>query len=159
MALKLGRTRVPEASAAAGHGPDLRTWRPPNNFFSTTPTSVVVQRSAEKPASGWETVPSGGNSCIPSTNLMHPSQGVKHSRKMDASTVAAGATVKQSDGDDAQSLAFYLERGYSTFSSERLATSSIKNFRHYAVAGKFLVHTDHKPLIYAFQPHSLKSFF
>ncbi len=64
---------------------------------------------------------------IPSTNLVHPSQGVKHSREMDASTVAAGATVKQSDGDDAQSLAFYLERGYSTFSSERLATSlSIK---------------------------------
>ncbi len=33
---------------------------------------------------------------------------------------------------------------------------SVKHFRHYAEAGKFVVYTDHKPLIHALLSHSDK---
>ncbi len=90
--------------------------------------------------------------------LAHPSPGAPVSLMVDASTVAAGASLQQGDVDDPRPLAFFsrkftaTERRYSTFGRELLAAYlSVKHFRHYAEAGKIVVYTDHKPLIHALQ--------
>ncbi len=95
--------------------------------------------------------------------LTHPSPGAQLSLKVDASTVAAGATLQQGDLNDPGPLAFFsrkftaTERRYSTFGHELLAAySSVKHFRHHAEAGKIVVYTDHKPLLHALLSHSDK---
>ncbi len=83
---------------------------------------------------------------------------------VDASTIAAGATLQKGDLNNPRPLAFFslkftaTERRYSTFGRElRAVYLSVKHFRHHAEAYKIVVYTDHKPLLHALQSHSDKN--
>ena len=76
----------------------------------------------------------------------------------DASDTAVGADLQQRIGDAWQPLAFYshkinpAQQKYSPYYRELLAVyEAIKYFHHMVEGRPFVIFTDHKPLIYAFQ--------
>nr|CTR11708.1 unnamed protein product [Calliphora vicina] len=92
-----------------------------------------------------------------STLLFHPISDAELVVKVDASDFAIGAVLEQKVGNDWQPLSFFTkkltdtEKRYSTYDRELLAIyAAIKYFRDYVEGREFSVHTDHKPLIFAF---------
>ena len=90
--------------------------------------------------------------------LAHPSSNVPLALVTDASDVALGAALEQQVDNAWQPLGFFsrklskAETKYSTYDRELLAIyEAIRHFRHLLDARHFVVKTDHKPLIYAFQ--------
>jgi cleavage and polyadenylation specificity factor subunit 1 len=82
----------------------------------------------------------------------------------DASDLAIGAVLEQRTGNDWQPLGFFskklsnTERNYSTYDRKLLAIhESIKYFRHLVGARNFVIKTDHKPLVFAFQQRPEKA--
>lgn len=76
----------------------------------------------------------------------------------DASDTAMGAVLQQKLDDTWQPISFFSRKlskaqcNYSTYDRELLAVyHAIKYFRHWLEGKHFIVFTDHKPLIYAFQ--------
>ena len=92
-----------------------------------------------------------------STLLFHPISSAELVIKVDASDFAIGAVLEQKVGNDLQPLSFFTkklsdtEKRYSTYDRELLAIyTAIKHFRDFIESREFSVHTDHKPLIFAF---------
>lgn len=82
----------------------------------------------------------------------------------DASDTAVGAVLEQLEGDIRRPLGFFskklspTEQSYSTYDRELLAVyQGIKYFKPNLEARKFIICTDHKPLIYAFHQKSDKA--
>lgn len=92
-----------------------------------------------------------------STLLFHPICDAELEIKVDASDFAIGAVLEQKICNVVQPLAFFTkklsetEKRYSTYDRELLAIySAIKYFRDLIEGREISVHTDHKPLIFAF---------
>lgn len=99
-------------------------------------------------------------SLIQTTTLAHPTPNSNLALVTDASNVALGASLEQQEPGDMswRPLAFFskklsnAEKNYSTYDRELLAIySAIKFFRHILEGRNFVIKTDHKPLVYAFQ--------
>jgi len=82
----------------------------------------------------------------------------------DASDTSIGAVIHQEEKRELQPLAFMSKKlstaqtKYSPYDSELLAIyTAIKHFRHFLEGRNFIIYTDHKPLIYAFQQDALCS--
>lgn len=90
--------------------------------------------------------------------LCFPSHSGELSLMVDASDTAAGAVLQQKNSSgDFQPLSFFsksfslTERRYSTFGRELLAMYlAVKKFRYYLEGRKFVIFTDHRPIISAF---------
>ena len=74
---------------------------------------------------------------------------------VDASGVGAGSCLIQKQGEEYRPIAYSstafseTEQRYSTIERELLALRwGVKNFRSFLFGVKFIIHTDHKPLIY-----------
>lgn len=99
------------------------------------------------------------------TLLVHPAADAELRLVTDASDYAMGAVLEQSTTDSSwKPLAFFSRRfsptqcKYSTYDRELTAIiESIKYFRYLLEACEFSIHTDHKPLVYAFQQRSDKA--
>ncbi|CAH8611522.1 unnamed protein product [Dicrocoelium dendriticum] len=81
--------------------------------------------------------------------------------KTDASQSAVGAVLQQLIGNEIQPLSFFSRKlqpaqtRYSTFGRELLAMYlAVKHFRHVLEGRRFVILTDHKPLVYAFRAAS-----
>lgn len=98
------------------------------------------------------------DSLASATLLTHPKPGAPLAVTVDASDFALGAVLQQLIENEWQPLAFFskalssAQRMFSAYDRELLAVyAAVKHFR-YAVEGRnFVVFTDHKPIIYAFQ--------
>lgn len=82
----------------------------------------------------------------------------------DASDVAAGASLEQMEGNQKKPIGLFscklssAQRRYSTYDRELLAVYlAIQFFQHILDGRRFIVRTDHKPLVYAFQQRSDKA--
>jgi len=82
----------------------------------------------------------------------------------DASETTIGAVIEQRNKDETQSLAFIskklkdAQKRYSPYDRELLAIyTAIKHFRHMLEDRHFVIYTDHKPLVYAFNKNQLQS--
>ena len=97
--------------------------------------------------------------------LAHPAPEAKLRLVTDASDTSIGAAVEQQVADNPwQPLAFFSKKfspaqcKYSTYDRELTAIyESVKHFRYLLEACDFEIHTDHKPLIYAFLQRSDKA--
>lgn len=94
---------------------------------------------------------------INATCLSHPAPQAKLTLTTDASDIAVGAVLQQHINGHLQPLGFYSKRlteaqkRYSTYDRELLAIFlAIKHFRYMVEGRIFEIHTDHKPLIFAF---------
>ena len=74
---------------------------------------------------------------------------------VDASGVGAGSCLMQKQGEEYRPIAYSstaiseTEQKYSTIERELLALRwGVKNFRSFLFGVKFIIHTDHKPLLY-----------
>ncbi|CAI2738532.1 unnamed protein product, partial [Dicrocoelium dendriticum] len=81
--------------------------------------------------------------------------------KTDASSSAVGAVLQQLVDNEFQPLSFFSRKlqpaqvRYSTFGRELLAMYLVvKHFRHLLEGRRFILLTDHKPLVYAFRSAS-----
>lgn len=90
--------------------------------------------------------------------LIHPQPGAPTRLVTDASSTAAGAALEQLAHNSWQPLGFFPQQlkppecRSSAFSRELLATYlAVKHFRHILEGTTFHIHTDHKPLYFAFQ--------
>jgi transposase InsO family protein len=90
------------------------------------------------------------------TPLVHPSPSASVSLAVDASATHAGAALQQFQRGAWRPLAFFsrkfsaTEQRYSTFDRELLAVYlSIRHFRFLLEGRKFVIFTDHKPLVSA----------
>ncbi|KAG8175361.1 hypothetical protein JTE90_018041 [Oedothorax gibbosus] len=95
--------------------------------------------------------------------LAHPKPDANLSLQVDASDFSIGGALMQVVEDELQPLSFFsrklspAEKNYSAYDRELLAAyASIKHFRHMLEARQFTLHTDHKPLTYAFRQRSDK---
>ncbi|KAG8201813.1 hypothetical protein JTE90_027294 [Oedothorax gibbosus] len=95
--------------------------------------------------------------------LAHPKPDANLSLQVDASDFSIGGALMQVVEDELQPLSFFsrklspAEKNYSAYDRELLAAyASIKHFRHMLEARQFTLHTDHKPLTYAFRKRSDK---
>ncbi|KAL1512451.1 hypothetical protein ABEB36_002041 [Hypothenemus hampei] len=93
------------------------------------------------------------DSLASAATLVYPSKG-KLTLYCDASETSIGAVLQQDD----KPLGFFskklsdAERKYSTYDRELLAIyAAIIHFRVYIEGRELIIHTDHKPLIYAFK--------
>lgn len=91
--------------------------------------------------------------------LAYPSKNAKLSLHTDASDFCAGAVLHQLSGDHLQPLGFYSQAftptqcRYSAYDRELTAIyQAIQHFRHLLEGRQFTIHTDQKPLVYAFHP-------
>lgn len=98
------------------------------------------------------------------TLLVHPSKTAKIIVSTDASDIAIGGVIHQIDNDECKPLAFFSRKlkeaqtRYSTYDRELLAIhETIKYFQYMLEGREFEVHTDHKPLIFAFEQKSEKA--
>lgn len=89
--------------------------------------------------------------------LAHPDPNLTLSLTVDASQAAIGATLQQANGHELQPLAFFsraltaTEQRYSTYDRELLAAyAAVRHFRQLLEARQFVIYTDHKPLVHAF---------
>jgi len=96
--------------------------------------------------------------------LAHPSDSAKIRLVTDASNIAMGAVIEQANNASWQSLAFFSRKfmpsqlKYSTFDRELTTIyEAIRHFRYLLEGHEFTIHTDHKPLIYAFIKNSDQS--
>lgn len=88
--------------------------------------------------------------------LRHPDPHKEFVVTTDASDVGIGGTLMQRDEQGALSPIAYFsrvlsksERAYSTFDREALAIrDTLLHFRHYLLGVKFLLQTDHRPLLH-----------
>lgn len=94
---------------------------------------------------------------IGATCLVHPAPHAELTLTTDASDTAVGAVLQQNADGHLQPLGFYSKRlteaqkKYSTYDRELLAIFlAIKHFRYMVEGRIFEIHTDHKPLIFAF---------
>lgn len=94
---------------------------------------------------------------INATCLAHPAPTAELILTADASNTAVGAVIQQKINDHLQPLGFFskrlseAQRNYSTYDRELLAIFlAIKHFRYMVEGRIFEIHTDHKPLIFAF---------
>lgn len=98
------------------------------------------------------------------TLLAHPLHNAEIVLMTDASDVALGAALQQVTKRGLQPLGFFsvklspAESRYSTYDRELLAVyKAIRHFQHMLEGRNFVVYTDHKPLIHAFQQRSDKA--
>ena len=91
------------------------------------------------------------------TLLAHPDPSAELAIATDASDVGIGAVLQQRVNNVWQPLGFFskkltsAQKKYSPYDRELLAIyEAIKYFRHMVEARNFVIHTDHKPLTYAF---------
>lgn len=91
------------------------------------------------------------------TFLAHPLHDAKMVIQVDASNFAVGAALNQINNGQLEPLGFYskqmteTQKRYSTYDRELLAIyQSIKHFKHLIEGRECIVHTDHKPLSFAF---------
>lgn len=96
--------------------------------------------------------------------LSHPSPNAPICLMVDASDFAIGGVVNQLENNNWRPLAFFskrlttAEQKYSTYDRELLAIyASIKHFQNSLEARDFVVYTDHKPLVFAFQQQNEKA--
>ena len=101
---------------------------------------------------------------IDATLLAHPRENVTLALRTDASDTSIGAVIEQLFNEQWEPLGFFstklspTERRYSTYDRELLAIyKSLRYFRHMAEGRNFVIFTDHKPLIYAFQQSADKA--
>lgn len=94
---------------------------------------------------------------VNATMLVHPVKDAPISINVDASDKSVGAVLHQLIGKEFQPLGFFSKKletaqtKYSTYDRELLGIYlGIKHFRHMLEGRNFIVYTDHKPLIYAF---------
>ncbi|KFD55401.1 hypothetical protein M513_03741 [Trichuris suis] len=92
------------------------------------------------------------------TFLEHPDPTALLALMVDASDQAIGAVLQQRIGNTWRPLAFFSRRlqdhqkRYSTFGRELLAVyAAVKHFRPSIEGREFIVYTDHKPLVRAFE--------
>lgn len=90
--------------------------------------------------------------------LAHPQPDAPLTLITDASDSSVGAAIQQKIDGSWQPLAFFsrklssAERKYGAYDRELLAIYlAIKHFRHLVEGREFSVHTDHKPLVFAFR--------
>lgn len=90
------------------------------------------------------------------TLLTHIDFTSKISVSVDASNIAVGSVLQQTNNNKLEPIAFFsrklspCEIKYSTFDRELLAIYlSIKHFRHFLEGREFTICTDHKPLVFA----------
>jgi cleavage and polyadenylation specificity factor subunit 1 len=90
--------------------------------------------------------------------LAHPDPSAMLALVTDASTNAMGGVLQQQVQDTWQPLAFFsrnlspAQQKYSTYDRELLSIyEAVRHFRHMLEARHFIIITDHKPLIFAFQ--------
>lgn len=91
------------------------------------------------------------------TLLAHPAPSAELAIATDASDLGIGAVLQQRSNDVWQPLGFFshklssAQKKYSPYDRELLAIyEAIKYFRHMVEARNFAIHTDHKPLTFAF---------
>lgn len=89
--------------------------------------------------------------------LAHPLHDAKMVIQVDASNFAVGAALNQINNGQLEPLGFYskrmteAQRRYSTYDRELLAIyQSIRHFKHLIEGRQCIIHTDHKPLTFAF---------
>jgi cleavage and polyadenylation specificity factor subunit 1 len=89
--------------------------------------------------------------------LAHPDSTATLALVTDASTTAMGAVLQQRVLNSWQHLAFFsrklspAQQKYSAYDRELLAIyEALKHFRHMLQARHFIIFTDHKSLVYAF---------
>jgi cleavage and polyadenylation specificity factor subunit 1 len=87
--------------------------------------------------------------------LSYPKKGAELYLSTDASSTAAGAVLHQLVNDTHQPIEFFsikfnaAEQRYSTFDRELLSiVLAVKHFRHFLQGRKFIVRSDHKPLVH-----------
>ncbi|GBM76602.1 hypothetical protein AVEN_54871-1 [Araneus ventricosus] len=92
-----------------------------------------------------------------STLLVHPLPDARLSLTCDASDRALGSVLSQEENGEWKPLAFFsrkltpAEQRYSVYDRELLAVyASVRHFSYMLEGRNFTIHTDHKPLIYAF---------
>lgn len=90
--------------------------------------------------------------------LAYPRSDIPWSIMVDASSAAIGGSVQQHVDGNWQPLGFFsrklspAEQRYSAYDRELLAAfASVKYFRHLVEGRQFILFTDHKPLIHAFE--------
>lgn len=90
--------------------------------------------------------------------LTHPIENAPLALTTDGTDVAIGAVFEQYQGGQFQPLAFFskkpntVQRNYSAYDKELLAIyAAIRYFRHFLEGRRFVIKTDHKPLVYAFR--------
>ncbi|CAA9997552.1 unnamed protein product [Nesidiocoris tenuis] len=98
------------------------------------------------------------------TLLAHPSLDLPVVLSVDASDFGIGAALQQLRGNDLEPLGFFskkltnAERSYSTYDRELLAMyKGVKYFKYFLEGRPFSIHTDHKPLTYAFEQRPEKA--
>lgn len=101
---------------------------------------------------------------IDATCLAHPAPLAEITLVTDASDTAVGAVLQQDVDGHMQPLGFFskrlteAQRKYSTYDRELLAIYlAIKHFRYMVEGRIFEIHTDHKPLIFAFDKKQSQS--
>lgn len=99
-----------------------------------------------------------------STLLAHPSASAPLALMVDASNTAMGAVVQQKVSKGWQPLGFFSKKlspaqtKYSAYDRELLgAYAAVKHFQHLLEGRQFVLYTDHKPLIFAFNQKPEKS--
>lgn len=115
-----------------------------NDKIPWTPTTDAVFENCKK-------------SLAETTLISHPATDSKLALITDASDLAIGAVVEQLEDNIWKPLGFFsrkltpTQRNYSTYDRELLAIyEAIKFFQHLLEGRKFIIKTDHKPLVYAF---------
>lgn len=105
------------------------------------------------------------NSIREATMLAHPAPNSKLILVTGTSDTAIGVVFEQKDVEYWKMLGFFsrkllkAENIYSTYDRELLAIyDAVKYFRHMLEARRFVIKTDHKPLIYAFSQKPEKAF-
>lgn len=96
--------------------------------------------------------------------LAHPQENAELTLSVDASDTAVGAALNQVVENGTQPLSFFskklspTETRYSTYDRELLAAYlAIRHFKHALEGRHFVLYTDHKPLVHAFQQASAKA--
>ena len=90
--------------------------------------------------------------------MSHPAPNVTFILTCDASDFAVGASLEQIVDGIVRPIAFFskkldnTQKNYSTYDRELLGIYlAVKHFRYMLEGRQFLIRTDHKPLVYAFQ--------
>lgn len=98
------------------------------------------------------------------TMLAHPKTKAQITLTTDASDTALGAVIQQQVDNEWQPLSFMskklnpAQKKYSPYDRELLAIyTAIRHFRHILEGRNFVIYTDHKPLVFAFQQDVLRS--
>lgn len=94
---------------------------------------------------------------VEATNLVHPLVTTELALMVDASDYALGAVLQQNSSKGWEPLGFFSKRlnpaqvKYSVYDRELLAAySAVKHFRSSLEGRNFVIYTDQKPLIFAF---------